>query len=287
MKKMLRVAMLSSYALLLLPENQASADAHPLTVVIDENQVYARIPAGSYMMGTTALREAVAEMPEPDPSMIWDEAPQHKVIFDRDFYIGTTEVTQKQWLDIMNTRPGPDSHWNHADWEKLPVTGVSWHDVQSFIAELNAKSDIYEYRLPTEAEWEYAARANTTGLRPFPLDELDQHAWYIKTSNDEIQPVATKQANAWGLHDMLGNAWEWVADWYSPQTYRNSRTENPQGPEQGTKKIRRGGSYHCPAHLVRPGYRSADTPDKAYSVLGFRLIIEARQARFSETLSSH
>lgn len=273
-----RVSTFILITFLLLPVQHAvqAGSQSTFTDPLNPDLQFMRIPDGEFLMGTVALRDAAAEMPQPDPSTIWDEAPRHKVIFDHPFYLGRTEVTQNLWLSIMNTRPGPEQHWQHPEWKRLPVTGVSWHDIQKFLDTLNHRSDKYRYRLPTEAEWEYAARTGKPGLRPFPLIELDDHAWYINTSNDEIQPVATLQPNAWGLYDMLGNVWEWVSDWYSPTTYANSRTENPQGPAEGSKKVRRGGSYHCPVHLVRPGYRSAETPDKAYSVLGFRLVVEAR-----------
>jgi len=153
---------------------------------------------------------------------------------------------------------------------------VSWKDANRFIERLNQQSPDKHYRLPTEAEWEYAARAGSSGLRPFAKLAMDEYAWYLHSSNDELQAVALLKANAWGLHDMYGNAWEWVADWYSPTAYTQSTKINPQGAESGSKKIRRGGSYHCPPHLIRPAYRAADNPDKAYSVLGFRLVVEKK-----------
>jgi formylglycine-generating enzyme required for sulfatase activity len=172
----------------------------------------------------------------------------------------------------MDSRPGPTEHWDRRDWKQLPVVSVTWYDTQAFIMALNKRDNAFSYRLPTEAEWEYAARAGATGIRPFPETELVQHAWYIANSTDHIQPVATRAANPRGLHDMYGNVWEWVNDWYAPDTYRSSSRTDPAGPDGGSKKIRRGGSYHCQAHLVRPAYRSADTPDTRYSVIGFRLV---------------
>lgn len=237
---------------------------------------FIEIPAGEFVMGTTNLDAAVADMPEPDKKLIMDETPAHRVTFKQPFLLSRTEVTQEIWFNLMHSRPGPEKHWKHPQWKQLPVVSVSWHDTQSFIKKLNQQSTATTYRLPTEAEWEYAARVGNTDLRPFSLLEMDQYAWYLHSSNDEIQPVATREANPWGLHDMYGNVWEWVNDWYNPDSYANSTDENPQGPAAGDKKVRRGGSYHCPPHLIRPGYRSADLPTKAYSVLGFRLVATAR-----------
>jgi len=225
-------------------------------------------------MGTTDLAEAIADLPDPKAAMINDETPAHRIVFANPFRLSRTEVTQQVWLDVMGTRPGPRSHWQAENWQQLPVVSVSWTAATQFIEELNRKTIHTHYRLPTEAEWEYAARAGDNRLRPFSLLEMDEYAWYLHSSNDKIQAVAQLKPNQWGLYDMYGNAWEWVADWYSPNTYSQSVTINPQGPEQGTKKIRRGGSYHCPPHLIRPAYRAADNPQKAYSVLGFRLVAE-------------
>jgi formylglycine-generating enzyme required for sulfatase activity len=237
---------------------------------------FVTIPAGQFVMGTKDLAEARADLPDPKDAMIDDEAPAHTVIFDKPFHMSKTEVTQKLWLDVMGTRPGPESHWTAKNWQQLPVVSISWSRATDFIDKLNRSSGDRLYRLPTEAEWEYAARAGDTGLRPFSKLAMDEYAWYINSSNDEIQPVGQLKANAWGLHDMYGNVWEWVADWYSPNTYAESASINPQGPDKGNKKVRRGGSYHCPPHLIRSAYRAADNPELAYSVLGFRLVYEDR-----------
>jgi formylglycine-generating enzyme required for sulfatase activity len=237
---------------------------------------FVEIPAGEFIMGTVNLEEAVADMPEPNKNRVADETPAHRVTFKQPFRLAKTEITQETWLRIMNSRPGPEQHWNHPQWKQLPVVSVSWHDTQRFINKLNQQSTNTVYRLPTEAEWEYAARAGNTALRPFSLLDMEQYAWYFHNSNDEIQPVATRKANPWGLHDMYGNVWEWLSDWYHPDTYKRSAVDNPQGPKEGDKKIRRGGSYHCQPHLIRSAYRSADLPDKAYSVLGFRLVATTR-----------
>jgi formylglycine-generating enzyme required for sulfatase activity len=256
---------------------QAESEAHSPPLALK----FVTIPAGHFIMDTADLGEAIADLPDAKAAMINDETPAHKVVFEKPFQLSQTEVTQQIWLNVMHTKPGPEIHWQAENWQQLPVVSVSWTAANRFIEKLNQQSGDTHYRLPTEAEWEYAARAGDSGLRPFSLLEMDEYAWYINSSNDEIQAVAQLKANAWGLYDMYGNAWEWVADWYSPRTYENrayaqSLIINPGGPKQGTKKVRRGGSYHCPPHLIRSAYRAADNPDKAYSVLGFRLIAEKK-----------
>jgi formylglycine-generating enzyme required for sulfatase activity len=237
---------------------------------------FIEIPAGSFVMGTSDLEAAVAEMPEDKADLVADEAPAHRVSFEHSFYLATTEVTQKLWEQVMHTRPGPEANWQSTHWQQLPVVSVTWQETQDFISRLNAISKRYRYRLPGEAEWEYAARAGDSSLRPFSHLEMDEYAWYLLSSNDEIQPVAQLRANAFGLYDMFGNVWEWVSDWYQPDSYSSNAALNPQGPAQGELKVRRGGSFHCPAFMIRPAYRAADPPDSAYSVLGFRLVAEPR-----------
>ena len=235
---------------------------------------FVRIPAGSFVMGNSQTDATAFELPDGDVQAIQDETPAHAVRISRDFWLGATEVTQAQWLHLMGTRPGPEAHWRRADWQRLPVVSVTWHDAKRYLQKLNAKEKTRAYRLPTEAEWEYAARADSADARPFPKEKLDQYAWYLKNSQDEPQPVAGKLPNAWGLHDMLGNAWEWVEDRYHENYYAQAPSIDPRGPNSGSQRVRRGGSYHCEAHLMRVNYRAADTPDQRYSVLGFRVLRE-------------
>ena len=235
---------------------------------------FVHIPAGTFVMGNTDFDESVLELPDGDASLIEDERPPRRVQITRGFDLQRTEVTQAQWLSVMHTRPGPAGYWKRKDWAQLPVVSVSWHDAQRFMATLNRASMGKRYRLPTEAEWEYAARAGHAGNRPFPVNQLGSHAWILENSGDKPQTVAQKQPNAWGLYDMLGNAWEWVADRYQSDYYGQGQNIDPKGPSQGDQHVRRGGSYHCQPHLVRVNYRAADTPSTRYSVIGFRVLRE-------------
>ena len=254
----------------------AATAASPEVIRNELGMEFVRVPAGTYKMGTADLEAAVMLQPEPEPAKIEDETPRHRVRISEPFHLGRTEVTQGQWQAVMGTRPGPDNYWARDDWRRLPVVAVSWTMAQRFIARLNARDDGLRYRLPTEAEWEYAARAGTTGLWPWPRRQLAAHAWFINNSGDRPHPVASRQPNAFGLHDMIGNVWEWTHDWYRPDTYAQGPRVDPQGPETGEYRVRRGGSYHCPIHLTRVARRSANTPETAYSVIGFRLVAERR-----------
>ncbi|RPI17804.1 MAG: formylglycine-generating enzyme family protein, partial [Acidobacteriales bacterium] len=150
-----------------------------------------------------------------------DEKPAHRVKITKAFEIGKYEVTQAQWEAVMGANPsatrGPD----------LPVEQVSWYDVQEFLSAMNGRNDGYFYRLPTEAEWEFAARAGTTGVR---YGELDAIAWYGRNSGDQPHPAGGKQPNAWGVYDMLGNVWEWCQDWYQADSYKVPATSQAVDP---------------------------------------------------------
>lgn len=237
---------------------------------------FVNIPAGEFVMGTDDLTSAIMEIPEPETNALTDEAPAHSVVISKAFYLAQTEVTQQQWLKVMENKPGTDEVWQREDWKSLPVVSVSWFMAQRFVEELNKMDDKYRYRLPTEAEWEYVAKAGINALRPVDLEELEDYAWFINNSKDIPQPVATRKPNRFGVYDMMGNVWEWVDDWYAADTYTKEKRTDPTGPSNGRSKVRRGGSYHCPLHLTRPGYRSANPPATSYEVLGFRVIAEAR-----------
>ena len=236
---------------------------------------FVKIPAGEFRMGLADYESALMDVPEPKENELKDELPRHRVTISQAFHIGQTEVTQQQWLAIMENRPGPKSQWQQENWKNLPVVSVSWFMMERFIEEINKMDSVFHYRFPTEAEWEYVARAGSSDLRPVPLEQLEDYAWFINNSGDVPHPVGSRKKNAFGVYDMLGNVWEWVGDWYAADAYSKSSID-PAGPAKGVSKVRRGGSFHCPVHLIRPGYRAANRPGIAYEVTGFRVVAEIR-----------
>ena len=181
------------------------------------------------------------------------------------FELGKYEVTQAQWEAVMESNP---SEFKGGD---RPVERVSWNDAQEYLSKLTARNDGYRYRLPTEAEWEYAARAGTAGDTTRNLDSL---AWYHGNSGGQTHPVGQQQPNAWGLYDMLGNVWEWCQDWYDANYYGNSPTEDPRGPSSGSNRVLRGGSWSGGAGVVRVAYRDGGSPDSRTDGIGFRCVRE-------------
>ncbi len=198
-----------------------------------------------------------------------DEKPVHDVCV-ADFYMGKHEVTQAQWQKVMGENPssnkqcGPD----------CPVESVSWNDAQEFIKKLNAKSG-KQFRLPTEAEWEYAARSGGRKEKwPGTNDEakLDEYAWYSGNNETQTQRVGTKKPNALGLFDMAGNIREWCQDWYGDTYYQTSPKDNPSGPATGEKRVLRGGDWDD----LRTTKRGADgPPDVRDNSNGLRILLPA------------
>jgi len=181
-----------------------------------------------------------------------------------DFYIGKYEVTQAQWEAVMSGNP---SNFKGDD---LPVENVSWNEIQEFIGKLN-QSTGREYRLPTEAEWEYAARGGrrNRAYKYSGSNNVGEVAWFEGNSEKTTHPVGTKKANELGLHDMSGNVWEWVSDWYGD--YDNDQRKDPGGPDQGTSRVIRGGGWGSYARGVRVSNFYNNNPDNRYNILGFRL----------------
>jgi formylglycine-generating enzyme required for sulfatase activity len=181
---------------------------------------FVKIAPGEFMMGCS-----VGDIDCND-----DERPIHRVQITKEFEIGKYEVTQAQWQAVMGTNPSTMKG------DDRPVESISKQEVQEFLNKLNARNDGYRYRLPTEAEWEYAARA---GSKESYWSRLDDIAWYAGNSEDETHPVGKKKPNAWGLYDMQGNVREIVSDWYGSNYYNNSPAADPTGPT-GAQAGRRG-----------------------------------------------
>ena len=208
---------------------------------------------GEFRMGATS-READR-----------DEQTYTRVRITEGFWLGKYEVTQTEWESVMGTNP---AHFPGCG--PCPVEQVSWEDVQEFIWLLNAGAEGSRYRLPTEAEWEYAARAGTRADRY--ARGLDGIAWCADNSEETTHPVGQKTPNAWGLHDMVGNVWEWVEDIYG--AYSGGSVTDPEGPASGSLRVLRGGGWSNRARHCRTSSRSNDDPDFGYVNVGFRLLRE-------------
>jgi formylglycine-generating enzyme required for sulfatase activity len=228
------------------------------------------IPEGTYMMGS----------PPKDLEQSDDET-WHRVILTRGFSIQTTEVTQGQWTALMGTRPWAGKSYVR-EGDDFPAVYISWHACQSFIEKLNSREGKNTYRLPTEAEWEYACRAGTKTRYCFGDNDLqlDDYAWYDGNADmagqEYAHRVGTKKPNPWGLSDMHGNVWEWCLDacrWDGrviTDTYRNA-VKDPLN-RQGPRRIMRGGCWFSYARGCRSAVRGSDEPDDRGSAVGFRLI---------------
>jgi len=213
-------------------------------------------PPGKFLMGSPASEEGRNN----------DEGPQHEVELTRGFWLGETPVTQSLWQAVMGSNP---SRFQGGD---RPVEKVSWDDCQQFLSRANGTLPRLQVRLPTEAEWEYACRAGTTGatwLGANSAAALNRIAWYLENSGGQTQPVKRKESNPWGLHDMLGNVWEWCSDFNAG--YGSQRAVDPAGPASGTERVCRGGTWIFGAGLARSAYRFAFDPGFRDDILGFRL----------------
>ncbi|MBI3398670.1 MAG: formylglycine-generating enzyme family protein [Deltaproteobacteria bacterium] len=197
----------------------------------------------------------------------------HEVCID-DFYIGKYEVTQGQWKAIMGNNPSLFKDCG----DNCPVENVSWNDIRAFISRLNNNSG-KSYRLPTEAEWEYAARSggkNEEYAGTSNKSELGEYAWYSENSSGMTHPVGQKKPNELGIYDMAGNVWEWVADWYYESDYsKNSPQNNPTGPSSGKGKVLRGGSWGRDTEFLKATNRGWDEPTYQRITNGFRLSVSA------------
>ena len=226
------------------------------------------IPAEAFLMGATK-----SEMRQ--CGRVGHEFPLHQVTLSA-FAISAYPVTQAQWEAVMGNNP---SRFKSAD---RPVENVSWNDCQEFIATLNATSlqsslnqggQWGDFRLPTEAEWECACRAGTQTIWPFGNDPepIGQYAWFNGNAGNQTHPVGKFLPNAWGAYDMLGNVWEWCADWFDEKYYASSPMKNPQGPSSGQTRALRGGAWNNYPNICRSASRNKLAPHIGSYLIGFRL----------------
>ncbi|MDD2544802.1 MAG: formylglycine-generating enzyme family protein [Burkholderiaceae bacterium] len=294
---------------------------------------FVRVPAGRFLRGSSEPAERLAQAyPQLERGRLddlADEAPVRTVRITRPFYLGQTEVTVGQFRRFVQASgyraeseadgtggygynpaydpaqsargdafEGRDARYSwrnpgFAQGEDHPVLNLTWHDAQALAAWLSA-TEGQRYRLPTEAEWEYACRAGTStryphGDDPAPLAQhanvFDQDAapywprWQAQAAPGHdghafTAPVGSHAANAWGLHDMVGNAWEWVSDWYGEDSYAHAPRDDPQGPATGQVRVRRGGSWHTWPFYARCAFRNWNTPQTRYTLVGLRLVRE-------------
>jgi formylglycine-generating enzyme required for sulfatase activity len=205
-----------------------------------------------------------------------DEKPVTRVTISRAFWLGKHEVTQAEWQAVMGSNPSSFKG------DRLPVEAVSWKDCQEFLRKLNARERAagklpagFEYGLPTEAEWEYACRAGTTGnwVSGDAESGLTEYAWYESNSGKTSHAVGTKKANAWGFHDMHGNVWEWCDDWKGD--YPGGSVTDPTGPKAGSYRVSRGGSWDNSSDVCGSAVRVGNVVRDRILDLGFRLALRA------------
>ena len=253
-------------ALLFLFVQNVSAQRNIQSVIdgIIDNMAY--VEGGTFMMGATAEQGSEAEN---------DEKPTHSVTLSS-FMICRYEVTQAEWDAVMGS--------DHSGFmgANRPVERVSWDDCQTFINKLNSASG-FHFRLPTEAEWEYAARGGhaSRGYKYAGGNSIDQVAWYTVNCYDKgpkspdygTHDVGTKRPNELGIYDMSGNVWEWCSDRYREKYYSSSPSSNPKGPSSGSDRVARGGGWSNIARYCRVADRGGHAPDYRYNDLGLRLVL--------------
>ena len=216
------------------------------------------IPAGTFEMGS----------PDGEPGRGADEGPAHAVTFDEGFWISRSEIRQKEYALVMNENPSADKR------EEMPVTNVSWLDAMAFCAKLSADSGA-AYCLPTEAQWEYAARAGSAGTYHFGNDPIliDMYDWYAVNAPDKaVQYGKQKAPNRWGLYDVHGNLSEWCYDVYAEDAYEQCCASAPAAPAEGVARVVRGGSVKSKADECRLADRSHAAPEANSPTLGFRIV---------------
>lgn len=234
------------------------APTPPASHVNSIGMEFVLVSPGAFLMGAGDGTGAVSE----------DEQPQHRVTISRPFYLGRYEVTQEHWARIMGSNP------SHSRSPSNPVERVSWNDVQRFITRLMKQEPDQVYRLPTEAEWEYACRAGSTERFSFGAEEWmsKDYIWCYRSTDSTAKRVGSLRPNAWGLHDMHGNVWEWCQDWYGRSYYSQSPQADPRGPDRGSRRVMRGGAWTTTADGCRASARQLGMPDDRNWDIGFRLV---------------
>jgi formylglycine-generating enzyme required for sulfatase activity len=237
------------------------------------------LSAGTFDMGCTAAQQA-------DGNCLSRESPVHTVTLTHDFYMGETEVTQGEYQSVMGSNPSSFSSCGST----CPVEDITWHEMAEYANALSVLDGLTEcftctsgscttpnspytcdgYRLPTEAEWEYVARAGTDYFYA-GSDIIGDVAWYTSNSSGATHPVAQKDPNDWGLYDMSGNVYEWTWDWYDSGYYSSSPSSDPEGPTSGSSRVRRGGGYGSNARYLRVSFRHYATPSYRSGNISLRL----------------
>ena len=259
MKKILLKVVISIFGLIIISNGDVFSQKRTSNQTFTVNGVsftMVFVEGGTFTMGATSEQGSDADD---------DEKPTHNVTLS-DYYIGETEVTQTLWEAVMG------SNTSYFNGDNLPVESVSYNDVKEFITKLNQKTG-KTFRLPTEAEWEYAARGGkkSKGYKYSGSNNIDDVAWYDDNSNNKTHPVKTKRPNELGIYDMSGNVWEWCSDKYG--AYSSSSQTNPTGPSSGSYRVGRGGSWDSGARYCRASGRSHGNLSNLSSHLGFRLAL--------------
>jgi len=259
------------------PEQNAAASKFdiPARVTNSIGMELVLIPPGSFMMGSAVSPEQTAHLAEGTHAAWFEcEHPQHPVRLTRPFYMGVCEVTQAQFLQVIGKNPSRFLNLLN------PVENVSWESAVEFCETLSSLPEEQAagrvYRLPTEAEWEYACRAGSKSMYSFGDDPagLKEHAWFVDNASDETHTVGGKTPNTWGLHDMYGNVAELCSDWWAADYYEHSPIEDPTGPKAGPCRVLRGGCWFHSAVTCRSAFRRRPEPDDRDFDLGFRVVLE-------------